>query len=130
MTKVALTWLQLIEKAKKEIREAPTDELAQDLKNGEVVLIDIREQEEFLGGHIPGSVFIPRGFLELRIESVLPDRMRKIWLYCGGGNRSALAARSLQEMGYCNVVSLRGGFSQWRKEDRPAVFPREPESDS
>lgn len=125
-----LTWKELIKKAKAEIREMNTGDLHSKLKNGAAVLIiDVREHNEFMQGHLPGALFIPRGFLELRIESAAPDRNQEICLYCGGGNRSALAARSLQEMGYGEVYSLAGGFTQWKKEERPIEFPREPDID-
>lgn len=125
-----LTWKELIQKAKSEIREITTKDLSSRIQNGSTIaIIDVREQEEFLQGHLPGAAHIPRGFLELRIESAAPDRGQEICLYCGGGNRSALAARSLQEMGYSNVYSLAGGISQWIREDRPTESRREPDID-
>jgi molybdopterin/thiamine biosynthesis adenylyltransferase/rhodanese-related sulfurtransferase len=77
-------------------------------------LIDVREQDEYVQGYIPGATWIPRGFLEMRIEDAVPDRSAKVILYCAGGNRSALAARSLRELGYTNVISMAGGFSAWK----------------
>jgi len=124
-----LSWQQLLEKVKKEIKEVTTDELYQDLRqNQEISILDVREHDEFMKGHLPNAIFIPRGFLELRIENTIPDREQPIFIYCGGGNRSALAARSLQEMGYNKVASLKGGFSQWSKEGKPVQFPREQDS--
>lgn len=86
-------------------------------------IIDVREQDEYVQGYIPGALWIPRGFLELRIEDKVPERDREIILYCAGGNRSAFAARSLQELGYTNVKSLAGGFSAWKRAGYPAEIP-------
>jgi adenylyltransferase/sulfurtransferase len=125
-----LSWHQLLEKVKKEIKEVTTDELYQDLnQNQEISILDVREHDEFMKGHLPNAIFIPRGFLELRIENTIPNRDQKVYIYCGGGNRSALAARSLQEMGYKQVASLKGGFSQWSKEGKPVEFPRKQDSE-
>lgn len=126
-----LSWQDLIAKVKKEIRQASTNELFDEIRNGkQLYVVDVREQDEFERGHIPAALFIPRGFLELRIENTIPDRSAPIYLYCGGGNRSALAARSLQEMGYTNVFSLEGGFSQWQRESKPVEELLSPDSQS
>jgi len=128
---MVLTWQDLIAKVKKEIRQASTNQLFEEMQKGsEVYVIDVREQDEFERGHIPDAQFIPRGFLELRIENTIPDHSVAIYLYCGGGNRSALAARSLQEMGYTNVYSLEGGFSQWQRESKPIIEMLTPDSQS
>ena len=99
------------------------------------VLIDVREKDEWMEGFIPGAQWIPRGFLELRIEDKVPEKDSAVVLYCAGGTRSALAARSLADLGYTNVSSLEGGFSAWKRAglnfDRPIahVFrPTEPET--
>jgi molybdopterin/thiamine biosynthesis adenylyltransferase/rhodanese-related sulfurtransferase len=90
------------------------------------VLIDVRELDEHNDGYIPGSIYIPRGKLELRIEDVVPQREATIVLYCAGGNRSALAAKTLGELGYRNVSSLAGGFTAWTQSggavEKPFVF--------
>jgi molybdopterin/thiamine biosynthesis adenylyltransferase/rhodanese-related sulfurtransferase len=78
-------------------------------------LIDVREPDEHAQGMIPGTVHIPRGFLELRIERNVPDRDTPVVLYCASGTRSVLAARSLGELGYTNVSSLAGGFTGWKR---------------
>ena len=78
-------------------------------------LIDVREPDEHAQGMIPGTLHIPRGFLELRIEGKVPDRGAPVVLYCASGTRSVLAARSLTELGYTNVVSLAGGFTGWKR---------------
>ena len=78
-------------------------------------VIDVREPDEHAQGMIPGTVYIPRGYLELRIEASVPDRATPLVLYCAGGTRSILAARSLGELGYNNVRSLAGGFTAWKR---------------
>jgi sulfur-carrier protein adenylyltransferase/sulfurtransferase len=78
-------------------------------------VIDVREPDEHAQGMIPGTVHIPRGFLELRIERSVPDRESPVVLYCASGTRSVLAARSLAELGYANVSSLAGGFTGWKR---------------
>ncbi len=78
-------------------------------------IIDVREQDEYVQGYIPGASWIPRGFLEQRIEDAVPDKTHPVILYCAGGTRSALAARSLKELGYTRVKSLAGGFGAWKR---------------
>jgi rhodanese-related sulfurtransferase len=87
-------------------------ETASAIKRGALV-IDVREKEEFLRGHIPNAIQLARGTLELEIEQRAPDLATEIVLYCGAGNRSALSADALQQMGYNNVKSLRGGLQAW-----------------
>jgi sulfur-carrier protein adenylyltransferase/sulfurtransferase len=93
------------------------------------ILVDVREKDEWTEGYIPGARWIPRGFLELRIEDQVPERSSEIVLYCAGGTRSALAARALNELGYTNVKSLAGGFSAWKRAglpfDRPFIMTQE-----
>lgn len=106
---------QLVQLAKSEITEISAQELKQRLqKHEELTLVDVREREEFVQGHIPDATFIPRGYLELQIEQHQVDRDKPVVVYCAGGVRSALAARNLKEMGYTNVISLIGGFNGWK----------------
>jgi sulfur-carrier protein adenylyltransferase/sulfurtransferase len=86
-------------------------------------IIDVREQDEYVQGYIPGASWIPRGFLEQKIEDLVTDRAAPIILYCAGGNRSALAARSLGELGYSNVQSMAGGFTAWKRSGFPWKTP-------
>ena len=86
-------------------------------------LIDVREADEHAQGAIPGAAWIPRGFLEARIEKHVADRAAPIVLYCASGNRSLFAARSLAELGYTNVRSLAGGFTAWKSAGLPWVTP-------
>jgi molybdopterin/thiamine biosynthesis adenylyltransferase/rhodanese-related sulfurtransferase/molybdopterin converting factor small subunit len=87
-------------------------------------LIDVREKDEVDQGHLPGAIHVPRGFLELRIEGIVPDKSTPVIAYCARGNRSLLAAEGLQRLGYDHVVSMSGGFTQWRNEGNPVVVPR------
>jgi molybdopterin/thiamine biosynthesis adenylyltransferase/rhodanese-related sulfurtransferase len=88
------------------------------------LLVDVREQDEWSEGHIPGAVHVPRGFLESRIEAAAPDRAAPMIVYCAGGARSAFAAKTLEELGYENVVSLAGGFTEWKRNGFPTELPR------
>ena len=82
-------------------------------------LIDVREQDEYRGGHLPGAIGCGRGILEYHIADIEANPVKEIVLYCRGGHRSALAADSLRQMGYSNVHSMIGGFRQWSEEGRP-----------
>lgn len=84
-----------------------------------VIFLDIRTKDEVLAGSIPGSIHLQRGFLELKISNVIPDKNKKIIIYCKGGNRSALAALTLMQMGYKNVYNLSGGYTSWIKTRHP-----------
>ena len=107
---------ELIERVKSQIQETTTEEVHQLLQDGaDVQLIDVRERDEFVEGHIEGADFIPRGLLDLKIENAAPNKERPIVLYCAGGTRSALAARALGELGYANVKSMAGGFTAWKR---------------
>lgn len=88
------------------------------------VLIDIRERDEYEQGYIPRADWIPRGFLELKVEDLVPERDREVILYCAGGTRSALAARSLGELGYTRVSSMAGGFRAWKNAGYAFERPR------
>ncbi|HET7678379.1 MAG TPA: molybdopterin-synthase adenylyltransferase MoeB [Candidatus Limnocylindrales bacterium] len=113
---------ELIREVRASIREVGTDEAARLIEAGGVP-VDVRESDEWQEGHLPGAVHVPRGFLESRIEAFLPERDRPLVLYCAGGTRSALAARQLAELGYREVVSMEGGFQQWKSEGRPWQKP-------
>ena len=115
---------QLVNKAKSEIEEMTAQQLQKEMEKGEdVTVIDIRERDEFVQGHVPGATFIPRGFLELQVEAEQPDRDEPVILYCAGGVRSALAARNLKDMGYRNPISLIGGFNGWKNAGLPFNVP-------
>ena len=105
---------QLVNEAKKEIKEVDVRELKRMQQAGEdFALIDVRQENETAKGVIPGAATIPRGILELHIDKVTSDKNKKIVIYCGGGFRSALAAWMLKKMGYKNPLSLAGGYREW-----------------
>jgi molybdopterin/thiamine biosynthesis adenylyltransferase/rhodanese-related sulfurtransferase len=111
----------LIRAVKSEIREVTVDESR---AAADALLIDVREADEWSNGHIPGALFIPRGFLEQRVEEKAPDKTRFIILYCAAGTRSAFAAKTLSELGYTNVASMAGGFGRWKERGLPFDIPR------
>lgn len=94
-----------------------------DLRRGgsDIVLLDVREQNEWEEGHLPESVHIPRGFLELRMEETIPDKHQNIIVCCDSGGRAALAAKTLLEMGYTEVKNLEGGYSGFCELDEHFV---------
>jgi adenylyltransferase/sulfurtransferase len=116
---------QLVALARTQVVEMTAQELLDRRAAGDALtVVDIRERDEFVQGHIPGALFIPRGYLELQIEQHQPDRERPVVVYCAGGVRSVLAARNLQEMGYTNVISLIGGFNGWKNSGHAFTVPR------
>ena len=117
---------ELLAQAKREIREIePADAEARLAETGAggATFLDVRELDEYEQGMIPGAVFIPRGHLESQVENKLPKRDAPIVIYCAGGTRSAFAAKTLQELGYQDVVSMAGGFGRWKNEGRPWITP-------
>lgn len=104
---------QLLEEARQRVTEVSARDVLQMRERGEdFAIIDVREDREWNLGHLPGAVHVARGTLEGRIEGVVP-RERKVVVYCAGGNRSALAADTMREMGYRDVQSLAGGIRSW-----------------
>ena len=114
----------LIRELRGKTPEIDTLILSAELPTGRTILVDVREADEHAQGAIEGTVFIPRGFLELRIEKHAPDLDAPIVVYCASGTRSVLAARSLTELGYTNVRSLAGGFSGWKRAGLPWAQPQ------
>jgi len=115
-------FLKLVEEAKKHVQECTIAEVKAKLDRGERFhFIDVREDHEFAKDHAKGAVHLGRGILERDIETAIPEKTAEIVLYCGGGYRSALAAESLQRMGYTNVSSMDGGIRGWRE----AAYPLE-----
>jgi rhodanese-related sulfurtransferase len=111
----------LVADAKKRITEISPTDAAQKAKSSDAVIVDVREKDEFLESHIPDAVNMSRGTIELEVEDKVPDRNMTIICHCGGGGRSALAAESLQKMGYKNVRSMAGGFKAWRAAGLPTT---------
>jgi sulfur-carrier protein adenylyltransferase/sulfurtransferase len=117
------TFRDILSSAKKEIREVSIDQVKNQLDQKQPIkVIDVRETEEYAAGRLPGALSIPRGFLELRVEDKA-KRDEPLVLYCAGGTRSALAAKSLQEMGYTNVTSMAGGYNRWHDAAYPTEKP-------
>ncbi|HZL18176.1 MAG TPA: rhodanese-like domain-containing protein [Polyangia bacterium] len=109
-------FLALVEDVKSRISECGIAEVRARLDAGErFSFVDVREDDEFAVDHARGARHIGRGVLERDIETLIPDKDAPIVLYCGGGFRSALAAESLQKMGYTQVVSMDGGMRAWRE---------------
>ncbi len=102
-------FLAIVESARNEIGECSVDDLPALIDSGSVI-IDVREQHEFDSGHLIGAIHLGKGVIERDIEKHNFSTEEKLILYCGGGFRSAIAAKSLQDMGYTNVVSLWGGW--------------------
>jgi rhodanese-related sulfurtransferase len=121
-------FLKLAAEARSHIAEISAAETAAAIKRG-ALLIDVREREEFLRGHIPNAVHLARGTLELEIEKRAPDPATEIVVYCGAGNRSALSADALQRMGHSNVKSLGGGLQAWIEARLPTWRSRHPIED-
>lgn len=104
----------LCEAARLNVQEVTADQiLARLKKDDKFLLVDVREDHEWAKGHLPKAIHLGRGIIERDIEAKAPDFSTDIVLYCGGGYRSALAAESIQKMGYHNVSSLAGGFRGW-----------------
>jgi sulfur-carrier protein adenylyltransferase/sulfurtransferase len=127
------TYNNLLSRVKSEINEISPASANQTLKEDKSVkLIDVRERNEWEEGYIPGSVHVPRGFLESRIEETLPDKAAPVILYCAGGVRSAFATKTLQEMGYSNVLSMSGGYNGWKNAglevQKPIILTKQQQS--
>jgi len=113
-------FLQVVEDAKKRVRETTVDEVKARLDRGDrFLLVDVREDSEWARDHLPGAVHLGKGVLERDVEQKVPDTGAEMILYCGGGFRSALAADMLQRMGYTNVLSMDGGIRDWRDKGYP-----------
>jgi sulfur-carrier protein adenylyltransferase/sulfurtransferase len=115
---------ELLRQVKSQITEVDPAVVAEHLGNG-MVLVDVRETEEFAVGHIPGAKHVPRSYLETRIEGIVADREARIVLYCASGNRSAYGARTLaQDLGYADVASMTGGIALWKDRGYEVEVPK------
>src|SRR5438270_12870402 len=110
---------KLVSEVKKHVSEISPLEAAEAAKGDDALIIDVRDPEGSKASHIPNAKTVSRGTLEIEIEELVPDLSRPIICYCGGGGRSALAAESLQRMGYTKVKSMAGGFKAWQAEGLP-----------
>jgi len=120
----------LVTAAKTRVQEISPDAAEQAIRDAEV-LIDVRETDEFLAGHIPGAVHMSRGMLEFKLSSTpeLTSRDIRIVLYCKTSGRAALAACALHDMGYLDVKSIAGGFDAWVAAGKPVARPAVPSFD-
>jgi rhodanese-related sulfurtransferase len=124
MKKHAPEFLKLVGETKKHIQECTIDDVVKRLtKHEPFFFVDVREDDEWHAGHAKGAVHIGKGVIERDIETKIPDKNAEIVLYCGGGFRSALAAESLQKMGYTHVLSMDGGIRGWREQGLPEEKP-------
>ncbi len=113
------SYRDLLQQVRDEIAEVDAGSARELIDARDPLIVDVREQDEWDEGHIPGAIHIPRGFLESRIERAAPDSTRPVLLYCSAGNRSAFAAKTLAELGYEDVASLAGGFTDWKRNGFP-----------
>src|SRR3954471_3007479 len=115
---------EILSQAKQQIKEVSPQEVKDKLnpENG-FTLLDVREGDEWEQGHLNKAVFLPRGFLEVKADKMLTNKQQPIVVYCAGGTRSALAAKTLQDLGYTKVVSMAGGYGQWKASGFPIVIP-------
>ena len=112
---------KLVAEAKKNITEISPQDAAAKLSNGAAVVVDVRDKDEWDEGHIPGATHMSRGTIKLDIEEKVPDPNATVICHCGGGGRSALAAETLQKMGYKNVRSMAGGLKAWKAAGLPTT---------
>jgi rhodanese-related sulfurtransferase len=115
-------FLKLVDDAKSRVRQTNVAEVKRRMESGEkFLLVDVREDNEWANGHLPGAVHMGRGIIERDIEITVPQTSTKIVLYCGGGFRSALVADNLQKMGYSEVESMDGGWRGWTEAGLPTT---------
>ncbi|MGZ4694550.1 MAG: molybdopterin-synthase adenylyltransferase MoeB [Acidimicrobiales bacterium] len=118
------TFRDLLNQTKAEIREVDTAQAEELRARSGAVVLDVREPDEYEQGAIPGSIHIPRGQLESNIEGRVADHDTPLVVFCAGGVRSAFAAKTLEQLGYTDVVSVKGGFNKWKDENRDWKAPR------
>ena len=113
---MAKSFQEIMAEARKEIPEVSAQQVNELLKNNgkSPVLLDVRESDEWRQGHLEGALSLPRGFLEIKVETALPNKEAPVIAYCAGGVRSLLAAKVMKEMGYQNVSSMAGGYAAWK----------------
>jgi molybdopterin/thiamine biosynthesis adenylyltransferase/rhodanese-related sulfurtransferase len=123
------SYTDLLREARAEIPEVSPVEADALRQSGHAAVLDVREASEWEQGHIPGAIHISKSYLEQQVEAALPDRDRKVVLYCAGGVRSLFGAQTLRAMGYTDVISMSGGFQQWKGQglpwEQPVVLSKE-----
>jgi rhodanese-related sulfurtransferase len=113
---MAKSFQEIMAEARREVPEVSAQQVNELLRNNgkAPVLLDVRESDEWRQGHLEGALPLPRGFLEIKLESTIPDKETSVIAYCAGGVRSLLAAKAMKEMGYRNVSSMAGGYTAWK----------------
>jgi rhodanese-related sulfurtransferase len=125
----AKTAMQLVQEARQRVQNLTVEQVAAELTQGSVTLVDLREPAEWQAGMVAGAIHVPRGLLEFAADPTSPahrpelDPHQRVILYCASGGRSALAADTLQTLGYTNVAHLDGGFKAWAAAGRPVGKP-------
>src|SRR3989442_3408939 len=115
---------EILSEAKRQIKEVSVHDVQENLNPAKgFTLLDVREGDEWEQGHLDKAIFLPRGFLEVKADKLLTEKSEPIVVYCAGGVRSALAAKTLQDLGYTDVYSMRGGFNEWKNNGLPFVTP-------
>jgi molybdopterin/thiamine biosynthesis adenylyltransferase/rhodanese-related sulfurtransferase len=118
------SYSDLLQDVRHAVKQVSLEELERRLREREgYTIVDVREKDEWRGGFVPGSIHLPRGFLEMQAEQKLPDKKARIVVYCAGGIRSAFAAKSLAELGYTHVESANPGFVRWKDLGFPVEKP-------
>jgi len=113
-------FLAIVNDAKSRVKETNVAEVKKRMDAGEkLTLVDVREDNEWAKGHIPGAIHLSKGIIERDVEKAIPNKDQEVILYCGGGFRSALAADNLKKMGYKNAVSMDGGWRGWNEQGLP-----------
>jgi len=113
-------FLAIVDDAKTRVKEWDFREVKKRLDAGEkITLVDVREDNEWARGHLPGAIHLGKGIIERDIEQAVPDKSTTLVLYCGGGFRSALVADNLQKMGYTNPITMDGGWRAWTEAGLP-----------
>jgi len=120
---VAETYSDKLSVLKEEQKQITVDEAKKKSGNKKVVFLDVREGDEYRSGHLPGAIGLSRGYLEINIESTIPDKNTPIICYCGSGIRSLFAAETLTNMGYNQVESMSGGFRAWNEKGLEIEVP-------
>ncbi len=117
------TYRDYFAEIKKRVHEATPEQVQDLIRSGDVQLGDVREKDEWNAGHIVGAVHVPKSYLEQWAEDRLPEKEKTTILYCAAGVRSAMAADTLQKLGYQNVISMAGGFNRWKDSGKPWTTP-------
>ncbi len=112
---MAKSFMDLVNEARLRVKEIDVAGAAAAMAAGDLVVVDVREPQEYEQGHIEGAINIPRGIAEMGITRMVPDPATRIICYCAAGNRSAMVADNLRQMGYENIESMVGGFQEWAR---------------